>query len=340
MTEGLGSQFLSMHGDVLRTSYPMLFAVVLARQLCLPVPAILFLLAAGALAGSNKLNLLLVVAIGVLGCLLGDMAWYEAGRLKGSRVLRLLCSLAPNPRLYAQKAKTTFARYGVRVIVVAKFVPGLDAVAPPLAGMSGINRSHFLAYDAIGSALWSGLYVGLGYLFRRQFDLVAVYTSRIGSALVFFFISLFALYAGRQSFVLIRMMFRLRLARISPEKLKQRIDAGEDVLMVDLQTFADEGSQIAAGIPGAVLIDPIRLRSHERVQLRKGVTVILYCASPNEFTSARVAVALQRKGISGVAVLDGGLQAWKKLGFPLTQDFLSPERAREIFGIRLVPSGA
>jgi membrane protein DedA with SNARE-associated domain/rhodanese-related sulfurtransferase len=329
-----------MHASVLHTSYPMLFAVVLARQLSLPVPAILFLLAAGVLTGSNKLSLLVVIGIGVVGCLLGDFAWYEAGRLRGNRVLRLICSLAPNPRLYAQKAKATFARYGVRVIVVAKFVPGLDAVTPPLAGMSGVSRLHFLAYDSVGAGLWSTLYVGLGYLFRRQFNLVALYTSRAGATLAFLLIGVFALYAGRQSFVLIRMMLRLRLARITPERLKQRIEAGDDVLIVDLQTFADEGPEIAAGIPGAVLIDPFRLRGREKVRLRGGVDVVLYCSSPNEFTSARVAVALQRKGIFRIAVLDGGLQAWKERGFPLSQEFLSPEKAREIFGIRLAPAGS
>lgn len=238
-----------MHGGVLHTSYLMLFAIVPARQLRLPIPAVLFLLAAGALTGSNKLNLLLVIAIGILSCMLGDLTWYEVGRLRVSRVLRLLCSLAPNPCLYAQKAKATFVRYGDRAIVIAKFVPGLDAVAPPLAGMSGVSRLHFLAYDAVGSTLWSGLYVGLGYLFRRQFDMVVAYTSRIVSTLAFILISVFALYAGRQCFVLIRMMLQLRLARISAERLKQRIDARDDVLIIDLQTFADEGSEIVGALP-------------------------------------------------------------------------------------------
>ncbi len=169
--------------------------------------------------------------------------------------------------------------------------------------------------------------------------MVAAYTSRIGSTLAFLLISVFALYAGRQCFVLVRMMLQLRLARISPVRLKQRIDAGYDVLIVDMQTFADEGSEVVAGIPGAVLIDPFRLRGPEKIRLRSGVDVVLYCSSPNEFTSARVAVALQRKGVSGITVLDGGLRAWKQQGFPLTQEFLSAERAREIFGIRLAPIG-
>lgn len=324
-----------MHEDILRTSYPMLFAVVLARQLCLPVPAVLFLLAAGVLIGSGGLNLLSVVAVGILGCLLGDLAWYEAGRLKGNKVLRVLCSLAPNPRLYAYKARTIFARYGVRSIVVAKFVPGLDAVAPPLAGMSKVSRPRFLAYDAVGSALWSGFYVGLGYLFRKRVDLVTLYTSRVGSAIIFSLVALFVLYAGRQSFLLLKMVLKLRLARITPQQLKRRLEAGDEILIIDLQTFTDEDSQALYGIPGAVLVDPFRLRGRESIRLRNGVDVVLYCSSPNAFTSARVAVALQRKGVSGVSVLDGGLDAWKEQGLPLAREFRSRDQALQDFGIQL-----
>src|SRR5215813_1326081 len=121
-------------------TYPILFVAVFARQLCLPVPAILFLLSSGALAGAGKLNFVGLLVVAVLGCLLADQVWYEAGRRHGKRVLRLLSALAPDPSYYIRKGTTVFAKKGLGLLLIAKFIPGLDGICPPLAGMSGTSR--------------------------------------------------------------------------------------------------------------------------------------------------------------------------------------------------------
>jgi membrane protein DedA with SNARE-associated domain len=72
---------------LIHTTYPILFVAALARQLCLPIPAILFLLSGGALAGSGKLSYTGITLAAVLGCVLADLVWFEAGRLRGKRVL-------------------------------------------------------------------------------------------------------------------------------------------------------------------------------------------------------------------------------------------------------------
>ncbi len=140
---------------LIHTTYLVLFVAVLARQLCLPIPAILFLLSGGALAASGKLSYVGITLAAVLGCVLADLVWFEAGRLRGKRVLRLLCALAPDPSYCIRNSKATFAKKGVRALVIAKFIPGLDGICPPLAGMSGASRVDFILYDAVGSALWA-----------------------------------------------------------------------------------------------------------------------------------------------------------------------------------------
>jgi membrane protein DedA with SNARE-associated domain len=154
-------------------TYPILFVAVLARQLDLPVPALLFLLAGGALAGAGKLNVVGVLLVAVLGCLSADLVWFEAGRLRGKRVLRVLCALTSDPSFCIRRGREIFAKKGLRLLLIAKFVPGLDGICPPLAGTLGVSRAAFLVHDAGGASLWAGAYIGCGFLFARQLDKVA-----------------------------------------------------------------------------------------------------------------------------------------------------------------------
>jgi membrane protein DedA with SNARE-associated domain len=130
-----------------RLTYLILWMVVFARQACLPVPANLFLLTAGVLARGGELNMLLMLVIGVLGCLAGDLVWFEAGRHWGRQIIRVLCVFSSDPHYCAQRGHSIYARWGLRSLIVAKFIPGLDGVTPPLAGIEGSSRLAFLAYD-------------------------------------------------------------------------------------------------------------------------------------------------------------------------------------------------
>ena len=147
-------QFVMKHG------YPILFAALFAHQLGLPVPGPLFLLAAGALAAAGKLGLVAVLVLAITASVLGDWPWYEAGRRRGDKVLHFIHRLARDPDAHDRRAKETFARYGPPILVIAKFVPGLDAVTPPLAGTSRTSRLRFLTFDAVGAGLYSCAYAG------------------------------------------------------------------------------------------------------------------------------------------------------------------------------------
>ena len=308
---------------LIHTTYLILFIAVFARQLCIPVPALLFLLSAGALAGSHKLSYAGILTVAVLGCTMADFIWYEAGRLQGKRVLRVLCALAPDPSYCIRSARKTFARRGVRLLLVAKFVPGLDGICPPLAGMSGVSKRTFILHDAAGATLWCGAYITGGFLFAKEVDRIAHYTSLLADGVVLLLGIPLVLFVALKSMKLIRHIRLLRARRISPEMLKARLDAGENIGIIDLLRFEEDPEDVA-GIPGAVRLDPMELRRKRRVVLPPDLDVVLYCRSENSFVSARAAAAMQKHGIDTLYVLLGGLAAWESLGYPVSCAFATP----------------
>ena len=307
-------QHLARHG------YSVLFASVFARQICLPVPAILFLLAGGALAGNGSLNLALVVSLGVIASVLADFLWYEAGRLRGDDVVHFIHRFSSKPDSHAVRTKRLFARYGTKVLVISKFVIGLDAIAPPLAGMSGTGPLRFASLDAVGAALWAGLYAGLGYVFCKQLDRGAAYAERMGAILTAIVLLLVGVLMGRRVVYWCRLVRELRLARITPEQLKRKLDRGETPVIVDVQGCVFHRASHVAGIPGALHLDGRRLGQYKDTPIPedwRGRDVVLYCSCPNEITSARVALLLSQKGVKHVRPLAGGLQGWRARGFPV-----------------------
>src|SRR5258707_10336375 len=111
---------------LVKHGYSVLFASVFARQMWLPVPAILVLIAAGALAGSGRMTFIAALGLAIIACLLSDMVWYEAGRRWGDQILRFIYGLALDPDGAARRSKEAFVQHGLRSLMLAKFVVGLD----------------------------------------------------------------------------------------------------------------------------------------------------------------------------------------------------------------------
>lgn len=308
-------QFLARHG------YALLIGAILARQACLPIPANLFLIAAGALAHSRRLSLSAAVGLSVLAFLAADLAWFEAGRRFGDRVLHFVCGLSRDAESCAHRATNAFSRHGIRTLLFSKFVIGLDAVAVPLAGAGGIRRARFLAFDFVGALLWSAIYAAVGYFFSNQLELVAVHLERIGILAALIAAVAFGFYLARKFARWEKFLREFRLARITPEQLRDKMDKGEDVLIMDLQGRPDAAAELL-GIPGAVRINPRRLEQFRDLAIAPARQVVLYCACPGEITSARVALALRQKGFKHVRPLAGGLKAWRDRGFPVTSEVL------------------
>jgi membrane protein DedA with SNARE-associated domain/rhodanese-related sulfurtransferase len=319
-------------------TYTGIWIAVFARQLCLPVPAFLLLITAGALMERGALHGALVLLAGVLGCLAGDGVWFWMGRRWGKRIIRLLCSFSSDPRFCMGRAHGVFERWGLRTLVVAKFIPGLDGVMPPVAGAEGASVSAFVAFDGMGSLLWTGAYVLLGAVFSNQLDMGIHLAERFGTWLAIIVGVPLLSYVGWRGFRLIHMILHLRLRRISPALLERKLKENPRVAVFDLLSFEarDENNE---GIPGAVRIDPARLRSRPHAVVPGDIDIVLYCSSKNELTSARVAAALQKRGIDRVWVLEGGLEAWRAENRPVSL-LSSVEEVAERLGIELPKQAA
>jgi membrane protein DedA with SNARE-associated domain/rhodanese-related sulfurtransferase len=301
--------------------YWLLFATLIGRQACLPLPGNLLLLAAGALAGFGRLNFVEIVAFSVVALMLADLAWYVAARRWGSRTLHLMCGAAEDPTSCVNRITAIFERHGAKSLLFSKFIIGMDAVAAPMAGISGVGLPAFLLFDGGGALLWSFSYAILGYLFKNQLGQVAHYSAQLGTLIVLGVIAGAGVFIVRKLIRWYRFYREFKVARITPEELWHELIAGKPVLVLDLQDGGKRGPGLAA-IPGAVRIDSHHLLQYRRQyrdsDLPTDREVVLYCDSPNEATSARVALELHRRGFERVRPLSGGIRAWRKCGFPVS----------------------
>src|SRR5436190_3563945 len=163
---------------------PLLFAIVFAEQAGLPLPSAPWLLTAGALSASGKLNPALAIGVTALAAVMADSLWFYIGRRGGQRVLRLFCRLSLARNSCVGRTKGLFARHGLQTLVAAKFLPGLGAVMPPLAGALGVRTGRFLLLDGLGSLFYGTFYVMAGFLFHNQLRQATAALNRLGFSAV------------------------------------------------------------------------------------------------------------------------------------------------------------
>lgn len=301
-------EFLVHHGAA------VLFAAVFVEQLGIPLPAVPWLFAAGALIGSGQMNWLVALGPAIVGSLLADMIWFYLGRHYGNRVLGLLCRISLEPDTCVRRTENIFTRYGIQGVVVAKFIPGLSTLAPPLAGNSGFSIPRFLFYDGIGSLLYVGSFMLVGVLFSRQLEAILAAFASLGTGALGLAVGLVVLYIGYKYFQRYRLVRELRMARITVDELHQKQEAGESPMILDLRSHA------ALEEDPALIRGALHMSMDEVDGRMQGIPrdrdIILYCSCPNEVSSARVALLLQRKGFSRVRPLLGGIDAWRERKYP------------------------
>lgn len=259
-----------------RYSVVIVPALAVCEQIGIPLPAVPALLVTGALAASGRVSLWLVIGAIVLVTLPVDLAWHELGRRRGAGVLSGLCRLTLEPDICIRRTQNLFSRHGVRTLLVAKFMPGLTTVLPPLAGAFGVSRLQFVIYDFAGSVLWAGFWMGLGYVFSEAIEQVLARVASLGRAATVVVVAALAGYVALK--YLRRWIFirRLRSARISPEELRGRLEAGEDIVIVDLRTALDV-TAVPHAIPGSRWVATERLDEHlAKIPLDR--ELVLYCS--------------------------------------------------------------
>jgi len=257
-----------------RHGYALSFFWVLAEQGALPIPSVPLLVAVGALIRAGKLHVAAAMACCLAGALAADIVWFYFGRTRGKRVLRFICRVSLEPDSCVRQTENAFLKHGLNTLLIAKFVPGLNAVAAPLAGDSGVGVPRFLAIDSLGIIIWSGAYLGVGYLFSNQVEEALGYAQRLGSGVLILLLGLLGAWILWKFIQRRRFLQKLEVARISPEELRVRLDAGEDLYIVDLRTARDNGSP---SVPGAVRLSAEDLAASS-MQIPRDREIILYCS--------------------------------------------------------------
>jgi membrane protein DedA with SNARE-associated domain len=261
------ADFLIRHG------YTVLFGWVLLEQMGLPIPAAPLLIAAGALARAGKMNLTFAVALAFIAVILADLFWYSLGRYRGGRILKLLCRISLEPDSCVRRTENLFVRRGVHALLVAKFIPGLNTAAPSLAGIFRMPVRRFMIYDSLGGLFWVVTVTSLGLIFSDQLEQIAL---RWGGWLVAVLAGSLAAYVLWKFIQRRRFIRRLRIARITPKELMDKLTAKENISIVDLRQPMDIEA-FPQMIPGALRI------AMEEIEERHGEIprdrdVVLYCS--------------------------------------------------------------
>jgi membrane protein DedA with SNARE-associated domain len=268
------NNFLSL---IAHHGYFLIFIVVLAEAIGLPVPAAVALVAGGAAAAAGTLSVSKVLILALVAMLIGDTLLFVLGRYMGWSLLGLLCRVSVNPESCILRSAESFYKRGKTTLLIAKFIPGVNTMAPPLAGSMRMRPQQFLRLDAAGAALYILAYGGLGFLFR---DFLAGITRGFQAASHAFgevlFVAAIGYIAYRVWLYRKNKVYRV-VPRVQVEELARKLasDERDKVLILDVRShgYYDAG---AARIKGSIRIEPNNL--HEELKaLRKDKDIYLYC---------------------------------------------------------------
>jgi len=287
------------------------FVNVLMLQAGLPVPAYPTLIITGALASRGGASLPALVATAIVAALIADIAWYLAGRKYGSSVLQTICRVSLSPDSCVRQTESIFARWGARSLAVAKFIPGFASVATSMAGVVRVPPWKFALFDAIGAGLWSGVAIGLGFLFSDAINQVLAVFETLGRVGLWVIAGAFLLYIVAKWWQRELFIWQLRMDRVDVDELRALMDAERAAKVIDVRSPMSQA--LTGRIPGAITVDPKNMRV-DLLAIEPESEVIVYCACPNEYTAAKVAKALMQHGFKRVRPLQGGIDAWIAAG--------------------------
>jgi membrane protein DedA with SNARE-associated domain/rhodanese-related sulfurtransferase len=310
----------------------LVFAITLAARVGAPVPAAPLLVVAGGVGMSGRVSLAIVLLVAMAANVIGDAVWYQAGRWRGHRVMKLLCQISLSPDTCVRQSETILSRWGGSSLIAAKFLPGVSVVAAPMAGALGMSWQRFLAFAIVAALIWSTLFLALGMVFSRQIDDVLAVMTQAGTVTAIVIgIALAALIGYR--WAKRRMMLSDRYApRITVHELREQLHGGPGPVVIDVRSQIPE---YAGGprVPGALAYTLAQLPL-AAPGLPRDREIVLYCSCPNEVSAVRGVRILGEHGLHRTRALKGGLDAWLELeakapldGPPIADAGLKPEAA-------------
>lgn len=268
------TDFISL---VVHHGYLAVFLAVLAESVNVPLPAAVALVTAGAATASHSLNLLPVLAVAVLAMLLGDSLMFILGRQMGWALLGFLCKVSINPETCILRSAESFYKRGRMTLVIAKFVPGINAMAPPLAGSMKMRYDQFLWLDASGAGLYVLAYTMLGFLFRDFVHAIARGFNSASHVVALALLAAVCAYIGYRIWLYRQNRIFSVVPRVQVEELARLLasDESEKVQVVDVRSHGYYDSN-AERIKGSIRIEPNHL-AQELKNLPEGKNVYVYC---------------------------------------------------------------
>ncbi|SAK98645.1 rhodanese domain-containing protein [Caballeronia calidae] len=309
-----------LHQLVDRFGPAIVFLNVMGAALGLPVPAMPTMIVVGASIALMAVNggafwapLLGVLCVAVAGGVLGDLVWFQGGRKYGDKTLKTICKLSLSRDTCVKKTERFFGRWGVRILLVAKFIPGLSLVSVPLAGAMGVRLRSFIAHDGAGIALWGAVGLIVGVIFAAQLEMVFAMISLLGRQAVMVIAALFAIYVAYRWWRRRALMATLEKARISVDELYALMNDEPLPVIFDIRS-PEKRMLDPFTIPGSLFADERDLA--EIIEnYDKSRKVVIYCSCPNEVSAAWMAKTMRTAGFRDVVPLTGGLDAWRLAGF-------------------------
>jgi membrane protein DedA with SNARE-associated domain len=262
--------------QILQTyGYPIVFAAVLAENLGLPIPSFLVILFAAAMGAQGRFTIAGLFIVSLAAALMGDFVWYGLGRVRGRPILRTLCSLSLNPDSCVSRTENLFERHGLKSLLVAKFLPGLNTIGAPLAGMLKLSPIRFGLFDLGGAGLWAGAALALGVAFRLELDWLSAWLLAFGRTGGLILVSLFIGWIALKWVERRRFYQLLERSRVTATELKELIDKGEAPVVVDLRSSLSLSAE-GLKIPGAIHIPPHEF-SRRHHEIPAGRPVVMVC---------------------------------------------------------------
>jgi len=182
-------------------------------------------------AGRGHLSFWLCLALSAVAAVLADGLWFQLGRKKGIRVLQFLCRISLEPDSCVRRTEGVFAKQGARSLLVAKFRSWPEHGCTSARRIFHMRRRRFSVVDFLGSVLWAGAFLLLGYIFSEQIEVIAERAASLGSGFDGADCGALGGYITWKFIGRRRFLRELRIGRITPEELKEKIDAREELVM-------------------------------------------------------------------------------------------------------------
>ncbi|MDE1182256.1 VTT domain-containing protein [Paraburkholderia sp.] len=292
----------------------VVFLNVLITRLGVPIPAVPVLLFAGTAIAHGALSFWSILLAAVVAAMLGDSVWFAAGRVYGRRLFTTLGKLSPLVESKLAQARTMFERFGVPLVSLSKFVPGLAFITPPLMGTTPVDTRIYLTWDVVGTSAWAAFWLLGGAAAERQLRRLVTEARAHGGTV------LDLLAAAALIYFVYRLVQRWRFkrwierTRVSPEQLKSMMRSPTPPVVLDARPSTVRNDE-PRKIPGAL---PLDLDSPGKVDdALLAHDIVVYCVCPNDAAAKDITMKMRQKGFTRIRALRGGLDAWERRGYPV-----------------------